>query len=270
MNPKNKPALAACVIPAPTLRTVRTRIQQARSGSAVAEATRERVNRARTAPHPTARGSLAGRAAPERAAASEQNQNTPRMLAAGRRRRAWSSAAVEHHGDLSAVEDHDVVGDVEHQRRALLDQHDRQRRFPSACGSLAMTSATICGARPSDGSSISSTRGLPHQGAADRQHLLLAAGQMRGDLVLSLGRAAGTCANTVSMVHARCRPPLVGLRAPRRSGSRTPQRLLRRCARPCGTNAHAARRRSASAADAATACAEHLDRALRRAGGGRR
>ena len=39
------------------------------------------------------------------------------------------------------------------------------------------TSATICGASPSDGSSISSTRGLRHQRAADRQHLLLAAGE---------------------------------------------------------------------------------------------
>ena len=37
------------------------------------------------------------------------------------------------------------------------------------------TSATISGARPSEGSSISSTPRIAHQRAADREHLLLAA-----------------------------------------------------------------------------------------------
>ena len=47
-------------------------------------------------------------------------------------------------------------------------------------------SSTICGARPSDGSSSSSSLRLGHQGAADRQLLLLAAGERAGRLVGAL------------------------------------------------------------------------------------
>jgi hypothetical protein len=47
---------------------------------------------------------------------------------------------------------------------------------------------TICGARPSDGSSSSSSDGLGHQRPADGQHLLLAAGQQAGPLPGALGQ----------------------------------------------------------------------------------
>ena len=46
----------------------------------------------------------------------------------------------------------------------------------------------ITGARPSVGSSSSIRRRLGHQAAADREHLLLAAGQRAGELRLALAQ----------------------------------------------------------------------------------
>ncbi len=49
--------------------------------------------------------------------------------------------------------------------------------------------STRIGARPIEGSSSSSTRGLGHQGPAHGQHLLLAAGEGAGKLLLALLQA---------------------------------------------------------------------------------
>ena len=51
---------------------------------------------------------------------------------------------------------------------------------------VAITSATICGARPFRRLVHQQHARIAHQRAADRQHLLLAAGQMRGDLLVPL------------------------------------------------------------------------------------
>ena len=51
-----------------------------------------------------------------------------------------------------------------------------------------MTSRTITGARPVDGSSSSRIDGPCHQRHAQRQDLLLAAGQRAGDLRAALAR----------------------------------------------------------------------------------
>ena len=61
--------------------------------------------------------------------------------------------------------------------------------MPSALMLLisANSSSTRSGERPSDGSSRMSSLRLRHQAAADRQHLLLAAGQRAGALALPLG-----------------------------------------------------------------------------------
>ena len=76
---------------------------------------------------------------------------------------------------------------------------------------------------------------IAHQRAADRQHLLLAARQMRRRSGRGAPAAAGTCANTVSTVHGACLPPSSGLRAATIRFSRTVRLLKMR--RPCGTSA---------------------------------
>src|SRR6202790_3568311 len=50
------------------------------------------------------------------------------------------------------------------------------------------TSATISGARPSDGSSSRKNPGISHQRAPDRQHLQFAAGERAGDLRVALAQ----------------------------------------------------------------------------------
>ena len=123
------------------------------------------------------------------------------------------------------------------------------------------TSATICGARPSDGSSISSTRGLRHQRAADRQHLLLAAGERGSPAGCAVRCSRGNIANTRSTVQGSPAPPS-GLA--RRDGE-----VLAHgeAAEDAPALAAPARRRApaiASGAGVVTGCAEHLDRARAR------
>ena len=98
----------------------------------------------------------------------------------------------------------------------------------------AMTSrscSTIRGARPSDGSSSSSTRGIGHQRAADREHLLLAAGEQAGALGVGARAGSGTARRRAPgrAPAPPCRAPPARRRAgsPRRSGGR-------RCAAPRG------------------------------------
>ena len=62
-------------------------------------------------------------------------------------------------------------------------------------------SRTTIGASPSDGSSSSSSRGMRHQRAGEREHLLLAARERAGALV---GRARAPTGTTPR--RARCRP----------------------------------------------------------------
>ena len=56
---------------------------------------------------------------------------------------------------------------------------------------LSNSSSMTAGARPSNGSSSSSTRTSPDERARDRHHLLLAAGEVVGRRVAALARAAG-------------------------------------------------------------------------------
>ena len=65
---------------------------------------------------------------------------------------------------------------------------------PSAASSRSAcaTCSTITGARPSVGSSITSSRGFEQQRAADRQHLLLAARQLRAAVAACARPGAGT------------------------------------------------------------------------------
>ena len=60
---------------------------------------------------------------------------------------------------------------------------------PSSPSSTSMRStwSTMIGARPSVGSSMTRRRGLPSSAPADRQHLLLAAGELRAAVGLALG-----------------------------------------------------------------------------------
>ena len=91
--------------------------------------------------------------------------------------------------------------------------------------------ATICGASPSDGSSSSSRRGPGHQGAADREHLLLAARQQARPLPRALGEHGEQLVHPVpGLVRA------AGDRAPRPPARRFSSTVMRaKTCRPSGT-----------------------------------
>jgi len=99
---------------------------------------------------------------------------------------------------------------------------------------VAITSATICGARPSDGSSISSTRGLPIS-ARPIASICCSPPERCAAIWLRRSCNRGNIANTVSAVHGACLLPASGLRAATMRFSRTVKLLKMR--RPCGTNA---------------------------------
>ena len=67
--------------------------------------------------------------------------------------------------------------------------------------------STSCGARPSDGSSSSSSFGSRHQRAADREHLLLAAGQQPGALLRGAPQAREELEDALARRGLRCAPP---------------------------------------------------------------
>ena len=71
---------------------------------------------------------------------------------------------------------------------------------PRSLSSTAVSVSTITGASPSVGSSISSTRRIGQQRARDRQHLLLAAGELVARVVEPLLAACGNSSNTRSRV----------------------------------------------------------------------
>ena len=109
---------------------------------------------------------------------------------------------------------------------------------------------TISGARPNDGSSSSSSSGRSISARADRQHLLLAAGERAGLLAPPL-RQARKVANT-SLDVARRRRPCRAARARPGAGSPRPTRSVK-VPRPSGTCATPRRTMSsvARAVDAA-------------------
>ena len=91
------------------------------------------------------------------------------------------------------------------QRRVgvLLDEQDgRARAWISSIASKI--ACTRIGARPSEGSSSSSSARPRHQRAADREHLLLAAGERAGASASAARRAAGTARSTRSRSARDC------------------------------------------------------------------
>ena len=104
------------------------------------------------------------------------------------RNRSLSAVRGRDHGDAAAVEDHDVVGDVEHQLGALLDQHDREAAFLQ----LADGGHHFCDdlRREAFGGLVHQQDArIVHQRPADRQHLLLAAREIAGGLAVPFFQA---------------------------------------------------------------------------------
>ena len=99
---------------------------------------------------------------------------------------------------------------------------------------VAMTSATICGARPSDGSSISSTRGFCIS-ARPIASICCSPPDRCAAIWFLRSDSRGNMPNTVSMVQGACRLPASGFRAATTRFSRTDRLLKMR--RPCGTSA---------------------------------
>src|ERR1035437_6409198 len=99
---------------------------------------------------------------------------------------------------------------------------------------VAITSATICGARPSDGSSISSTRGLPIS-ARPIASICCSPPDRWAAIWLLRSASPGNMPNPVSVVQGACRLPASGRRAATTRCART-VRLLKMW-RPCGTRA---------------------------------
>ena len=107
---------------------------------------------------------------------------------------------------------------------------------------------------------------IGHQRAADREHLLLAAGKIGRHLRAPLGEPREHGEHRLGGPR-RVRLPGSGLRAATIRFSRTVRLLKMR--RPCGTSA-TPRAAICSGASRVTARAEHLDRAARAAAAGRR
>jgi hypothetical protein len=137
------------------------------------------------------------------------------------RRRLSQLCGSRDHGNAPGIENDDVVGDVENQLR-FCSTSTIDRPFPSICNRGHHLGDDLR-ASPSDGSSINNTRGLPIS-APDRQHLLLAAGQMRSDLIAAPETREHS--EHVSMVHACLLPDLVCER--RQPGSPAPSGLKMR------------------------------------------
>src|SRR5215471_1357899 len=125
-----------------------------------------------------------------------QVEATPREL--GRR-------AVDDH--TPAVQHDDVVGDVEHELGVLLHEHDRESlRLQSPDG----------GHHLADDLRRQALRRLVHQeharvrhqGAPDREHLLLAARERAGDLLAALAQPREKLGDRIERPQAR---PAVGL-----------------------------------------------------------
>ena len=78
--------------------------------------------------------------------------------------------------DVAGVENNDFVRDVQRQLDVLFDENDRK----AAAAKLLQNRCDLrddLGANPSEGSSNRIDARIRHQGPADREHLLFAAGQ---------------------------------------------------------------------------------------------
>ena len=91
-----------------------------------------------------------------------------------------------------------------HRRRRPQVLLDDETRLPSATNwcTTSMRSSTIVGASPSDGSSIRYSDAFEEQRAADGQHLLFTAGELRSAVLASLGESRE------QLVHRGGCPPL--------------------------------------------------------------
>ncbi len=99
-----------------------------------------------------------------------------------------------------------------------------------------MSWPTIVGARPSDSSSISSSFGIGDQRLAHRQHLLLAAGEVAGQLVDAVASRGNSSSTRSSASRAAC----ASLRFIQRQPQVLPHGQRREDARAAGHHHHAA------------------------------
>ena len=152
---------------------------------------------------------------------------------ADRRRpgRAWPASRRRH---AAGVEDDDIVGDVEHQLRVLLDQHDRQSAFLELADGGHHLGDDLRGETLGRLVHQQHAR-VAHQRAADRQHLLLAAGQVGGDLTVPFAQPRK---HGEHRFHRPRRMLAVARRACARRRSRFSRTVrLLKMRRPCGTSA---------------------------------
>ena len=133
--------------------------------------------------------------------------------------------------DLALLHEVRRLGDGERDVHRLLDEDDRGALARGARARCRAAGATTVGARPSDSSSIMSRRGWPMNAMPEREHLLLAAGQVAGRLVEPLAQDG-----EVAPAHAR--------------SPRDMRLSLRRCSQPASRrfSAHGQRREHALAA----------------------
>ncbi len=149
------------------------------------------------------------RAARPRSAASpppawrRRNSQTPRY-------RCWMSgaaassarASAPHHA--AALDDEMPVGDLGQRPDILVDHQDRSPSSLSRARQRQI-SARISGARPSVASSRIKQARIGHQRAADRQHLLLAAGKLVAHAAAALGQPRKQVVDCASV-----QPPSLG------------------------------------------------------------
>ena len=141
-------------------------------------------------------------------AVERQVENAARVRTPGRRggacRRRRARRRVLGGHDPAEVEHDAAVGDGQRAARVLLDQQHGQPGARRAGRAAApMICAAIRGARPSDGSSSSSSRGRAISARPMREHLALAAGErvrpavpplgQRREQLVDLARAPSPC-----------------------------------------------------------------------------
>ena len=130
-----------------------------------------------------------------RSSAAARPRHPPRAARTPSRRCCSSRSAAElggrHLARDAAVDHHrHAVGDRRSRRRgSARSAAPRSRPRSASRVSISTTCSTMTGARPSVGSSITSSRGLTSSAAADRQHLLLAAGELGAAVAPALGQA---------------------------------------------------------------------------------
>ena len=117
-------------------------------------------------------------------------------------RRSLRSVGVVGQHDLAGLEHVAALGDLERVVRVLLDQQDRRALRVDLADRL-VDLVDDHRREPSEGSSSSSSFGAGHQRAADREHLLLAAGHRPRLLALALLEAREQLEDAVDVVADR-------------------------------------------------------------------